>query len=84
MVKNESYHMYQNTTMNMDVLNTLPKNDILESIMKSMFQLTNIELANVKHCTNIIDLHQQKKTMKLNIIKTQVIETYNIKIIKHE
>jgi hypothetical protein len=35
-----------------------------------MFQLTNVELANVEHCTNITYLHQQKKkTMKLNIIK---------------
>jgi plasmid rolling circle replication initiator protein Rep len=58
MVKNESYNMYKNTTMNMDVQNTLAKNEILKSIMRSMFQLTNIELANVKHCTSIIDLHQ--------------------------
>jgi len=29
--------------------------------MISMFQLTNIELANVEHFTNIMDLHQQKK-----------------------
>jgi hypothetical protein len=50
--------------MNMDVLNTLIENDILGSIMRSMFQLTNIELANVEHCSNIIDLHQQKNTMK--------------------
>jgi hypothetical protein len=61
MVKNESYNMYTNITMNMDVLNTLPENDILESIMKSMFQLTIIELANVEHCTNITDLHQKNK-----------------------
>jgi len=26
-----------------------------------MFQSTNIELANVEYCTNIIDLHQQKE-----------------------
>ncbi len=50
--------------MNMDVLNMLPKNDILEPIM---FQLTNIELANAEHCMNIIYLHQQKGTMKLNM-----------------
>jgi hypothetical protein len=47
--------------MNMDVLNMLPKNDIIEPIMKSMFQLINVELANVKHYMNIINLHQQKK-----------------------
>jgi len=58
MVKNESYNMYKNTTMNMDVLNMLLENDILKSIMRSMFQLTNIELANVEHCTNITNLHQ--------------------------
>jgi hypothetical protein len=70
MVKNESYNMYTNITMNMDVLNTLPENDILESIMRSTFQLTIIELANVEHHTNITNLHQQKNMMKLNIIKT--------------
>jgi hypothetical protein len=58
---------YKNTTMNMDVLNTLPKNDIPEPIMRSMFQSTNIELANAKHCMNITYLHQQKGTMKLNM-----------------
>jgi hypothetical protein len=84
MVKNESYNMYTNITMNMDVLNTLLENDLLESIMRSIFQFINIELVNVEHCTNITYLHQQKKTMILNIIKTRVIETYNIKIIKHE
>jgi len=47
--------------MNMDVLNMLHENDIPKPIMRSMFQSTNVELANVKHCTNIIDLHQQKK-----------------------
>ncbi len=47
--------------MNMDVLNTLPENDIPEPIMRLVFQLTNVKLANVKHCMNIIDLHQQKK-----------------------
>jgi hypothetical protein len=36
MVKNESYKI-QNIIMNMNVLNTLPKNDILEPIMRSMF-----------------------------------------------
>jgi hypothetical protein len=30
LVKNESYNMYKNTTMNMDVLNTLLENDILK------------------------------------------------------
>ncbi len=40
---------YKNTTMN--VLNTLPKNDISKPIMRSMFQSTNIKLANVEHCT---------------------------------
>jgi hypothetical protein len=53
--------------MNMDVLNMLPKNDILEPIMRSMFQLTNLELANAEHCMNIIYLHEQKGTMKLNM-----------------
>jgi N6-adenosine-specific RNA methylase IME4 len=33
---------YKNTTMNMYVLNTLPENDILELIMRSMFQLKNV------------------------------------------
>ncbi len=49
---------YKKTTMNMDVLNTLPKNDVPEPIMRSIFQLTNIELANAEHCMNITNLHQ--------------------------
>ncbi len=57
--------------MNMDVLNMLPENDIPQPIMRSMFQLTNVELANVEHCTNIIDLHQQKKYNEIE----HVIET---------
>jgi len=43
---------YINTTMNMDVG---PENEISKPIMKSMFQLTNIELANAKDCTNIMN-----------------------------
>jgi hypothetical protein len=39
----------------------LLENYILGTIMKSMFQSTNVELANVEHCTNNINLHQQKK-----------------------
>jgi hypothetical protein len=48
---------YKNITMNMDFLNMLPGNDILKPIMRSMFQSTNDELANVEHYMNIIDLH---------------------------
>jgi len=58
---------YKNTSMNTHILNTMPENDIPEPIMKSMFQSTNIELANAEHCTNITDLNQQKGTMKLNM-----------------
>ncbi len=49
----------------------MPKNDILEPIMRSIFQSTNIKLANVEHCTNIIDLHEQKMYDEIN----HVIET---------
>jgi hypothetical protein len=45
--------------MNTYVLNTVLKNDIPKPIMISMFQLTNIEVANVEHCTNITNLHEQ-------------------------
>jgi hypothetical protein len=39
--------------------------------MISMFQSTNVELTNAKHCTNIIDLHQQKKYNEIeHIIET--------------
>jgi hypothetical protein len=44
--------------MNMDVG---PENEIPEPVMRSMFQLTNIELANAKHCTNITNPRQYKK-----------------------
>jgi hypothetical protein len=50
------------------------ENDIPEPIMKSMFQSTNIELANVEHYTNITDLHQQKKYDETK----HVIETLNL------
>ncbi len=53
----KSNHLgYKNIAMNSHVLNKMPKNDILDQIMRSMFQLTNIELANVEHCANIRDL----------------------------
>ncbi len=45
----------------MNVLNTLPKNDIPKPIMRLIFTSTNIKLANVKHCINITNLHQQKR-----------------------
>jgi hypothetical protein len=45
--------------MNTHVLNMLHDNDILKLMNKSMFQSTNIELANVEHCTIVTFLHQQ-------------------------
>jgi len=42
------------------ILNILSDDDILEPIMRSMFQSTNIQLTNSKHHTNITNLHQQK------------------------
>jgi hypothetical protein len=44
--------------MNTHVLNML-HNDILKLENKSIFQLTNIELANVEHCIIMTFLHQQ-------------------------
>jgi hypothetical protein len=49
----------KNTIMNTHVLNMLHDNDILKLVNKSMFQSTNIELANVEHCTIMTFLHQQ-------------------------
>jgi len=72
--------------MNMDVLNILPKNDIPKQIMKSMFKSTNFELANVKHCTNIIDLHHQKKYNEIeHVIETSSLVYFDgIDINEHE
>jgi len=47
--------------MNTHGLNTMLENYILEPIMRSMFQSTNIKLVNAEHSTNITDLHQQKR-----------------------
>ncbi len=47
--------------MNMDVLNMLPKNDIPKPIMRSMFQSTNVELANVEQCMKYSKLTSTKK-----------------------
>jgi hypothetical protein len=63
MVKKESYRIQKYNYMNTDVLITLLENDILEPIMRSMFQSINIKLANAEHRMNILNLHQQKKMM---------------------
>ncbi len=46
--------------MDTHILNILSDDDILEPIMRSMFQSTNIQVTNSKHHTNITNLHQQK------------------------
>jgi hypothetical protein len=59
--------------MNAHVLNAALENDIPKPIMISMFQLTNVELANVEHCTNIMDLHEQKRYDEIeHVIEHQV------------
>jgi len=72
--------------MNIDVLNVLPKNDILEPIMRSMFQSTNVELVDFEHVTNIINLHQQKKYNETeHVIETLgLIDFDGIDINEHE
>jgi hypothetical protein len=65
---------YKNTSTNTRVLNTMLENDIPKPIMRSMFQSTNIELANAEHCTNIMDLHEQKRYDETK----HVIETLNL------
>ncbi len=64
----------------------LPKNDIPELIMRSMFQSTNVELANAKHSMNIIDLHEQKKYNEIeHVIETSsLIDFDGIDINEHE
>jgi hypothetical protein len=39
-----------------------------------MFQSTNVELVNAEHCTNLTNLHQQKKYNEIE----HVIETSNL------
>jgi hypothetical protein len=77
---------YKNITMNMDNLNILLENDISKPIMRSMFQSTNIELANVEQCTNITDLHQQKRYNEIeHVIETSGLLDFNgININEHE
>jgi hypothetical protein len=69
---------YKNITMNMDNLNTLPENDIPKPIMRSMFQSTNVELANVELCTNITKLHQQKRYNEIeHVIEISCLIDFN-------
>jgi hypothetical protein len=72
--------------MNTHVLNTILENGILQPIMRSMFQSTSIELVNAKHCTNITDLHQQKKYDETkHVIETlSLIDFDGIDINQHE
>jgi hypothetical protein len=62
------------------------ENDIPKPIMRLMFQSTNIELANAKHCTNITYLHQQKRYNEIeHVIKTSSLINFNgIEINQHE
>jgi hypothetical protein len=77
---------YKNTSMNTHVLNTMLENDTPKPIMRSMFQSTNIEPANAEHCTNIMDLHQQKKYNETkHVIETLILIDFDgIDINQHE
>jgi len=71
MVKNESYKI-QKYNYEYGILNTLPKNDI--PIMRLMFQLTNIELANAK----IVQISQTYINKKMYNETEHVIETLGL------
>jgi len=77
---------YKNTTMNTHVLNKMPKIDISKPIMRLMFQSTNIKLADVEHCTNITNLHEQKMYNAIDhVIETSSLIDFNgININQHE
>jgi hypothetical protein len=73
---------YKSTTINTNDLNMLPNNNIPYHILRSIFKSTNIELANVEHRTNIIDLHKQMNKCKMNQTNKldieQIMETFSL------
>ncbi len=52
--------------MNTHIIESLPHNNILEPIIRSIFQSSNIYLVDAEHRTNIAYLHEEKMSMKHN------------------
>jgi hypothetical protein len=46
--------------MNTHIIISLPHNNIPKPIIRSIFQLSNIYLVDVEHCTNITYLYEDK------------------------
>jgi hypothetical protein len=57
---------YKDIIMNTHIIESLPHNNILEPIIRSIFQSSNIYLVDAEHRTNIAYLHEEKLSMKHN------------------
>ncbi len=57
--------------MNTHIIESLPHNNIQETIIMSIFQSSNIYFVDVEHHTNIINLHEEKNVNdNENVIET--------------